>query len=46
MNDLVINLKNTKGVTRPYYEESIDAVRFTLSDGHEYQLVLQDLGRS
>ena len=45
MLDIVSSLRSTKGVKHPYYEESIDAVRFTLADGHEYQLVLQDMGR-
>ena len=42
-HDIVDCLKSTRGVRNAYYEDSIEAIRFTLSDGYEYQLVLQTL---
>ena len=45
VRDVELCLQNTKGVSRVYYQDEIDAIRFTLSDGYEYQLVLQTVGK-
>lgn len=44
LEELRIALKGTAGVKRADWIDEIEAMRFTLSDGHTYQLVLQDLG--
>lgn len=43
INQLIDDLNAMNGIKRVEYADSIDAIRFTLQDGHKYQLVLQDI---
>lgn len=45
LDEIRLAAKATAGVKRVDWMDEIDALRFTLDDGHTYQLVLQDLGR-
>lgn len=45
LKDVANFLKGRDGVKYANYNSSIEGVRFTLVDGYEYQLILQELGR-
>ena len=43
LEDVRLSMKGIKGIRNVDWIDSINALRFTLNDGHTYQLVLQDL---
>ena len=43
LEDIRLYMKGMKGIKRVDYMDEIDALRFTLNDGHTYQFVVQDL---
>lgn len=43
LEDVRLSMKGIKGIRNVDWIDSINAFRFTLNNGHTYQLVLQDL---